>query len=316
MPTVKDFLTTLLTKAGAKLDDEQVVQALATAELATIQIPDALVTPIDNGLLSVKDAKNNHTEVRGHYFKMFADGIDKQIERLIEEGKLPDDAKTAILSEESTAKRITALTGKIRDIEAAKAKAGGADKEALNQEITRLNNELRTEKEKEGKLKSEHQEEIKKVRMSHALGGMLGSYKTKFDELPANVKENTLTAIINNSLAADAAEFSVDDAGQIILRKKDGTNFFGEDNRLLEPKSYLDKIFARDKILIVNDPNQNNNSGGGANTHNRNNGQNYNRQIQNQINNGSGNSGNRNNAANPVTSLVDEALAAFNSNGQ
>lgn len=311
--SAKEFLTVLLNKAGVKLDEEAIAQALAVPELANIELPDALITPIDNGLLSIKDAKNNHTEVKNHYFKAFADGIDKQIERIIEEVKLPDDIKSVILGEESTAKRITSLTAKIRETEAAKAKAGGADKEALNAEVTRLNNELRVEKEKESKIRAEHQEEIKKVRMSHALGGLLGSYKTKFDELPASVKESTLTAIINNSLGADAAEFSVDDSGQIILRKKDGTNFFGEDNRLLEPKTYLDKIFARDKILITNDQNQNN--GGGANPRNQNNGQNYNRQIQNQ-NNGNGNNGSKTNAANEVSSLADEALAAFSSNGK
>jgi len=296
------------------MDEDAITQALAVPELSTLQIPDSLITPIDNGLLSVRDAKNNHTEVKNHYFKAFADGIDKQIERIIEEGKLPDDVKTAILAEESTSKRITSLAAKIRETEAAKAKAGGADKDALNQEITRLNNELRAEKEKEGQLKEAHQKEIKTVKMSHALGGLLGGYKTKFDDLPAKVKESALTATINDALAADAAELTIDDAGQLILRKKDGTNFFGEDNRLLEPKTYLDKIFARDKILIVNDQNQNN--GNGANSRNQNNGQNFQRNFQNSGNGNNGNNGNNNAASKTlVSSLADEALAAFNSNG-
>jgi hypothetical protein len=310
--SAKDFLTLLLTKAGVKHDEEAIQTALASAELATIQIPDALITPIDNGLLSIQAAKNNHPEVKNHYFSQAYDGLDKELARFMEEHKLEDAVKQELLSEKSSTKRAVLLPLKIKMLEEQKASSGKGEKDTLQQEINRLNAELRAEKDKEAKIKADHLNEIKAVKMSHALGGLLGNYKTKFDELPANVKEKTLTAIIDNSLAADAAEISVDDAGQLILRKKDGTNFFGEDNRLLEPKSYLDKIFARDKILIVNDQNQNTNSGGGANSHARN-GQNFQRQNQNQ--NNSGNNGNGK-AANPVlASLAQEALQTFEGNG-
>lgn len=315
--SVQEFLTILLNKAGAKVDDEAIKTALSTPELANLQIPDELITPIDNGLLSLKDAKNNHPEVKNHYFSQAYDGLDKELSRFMDEHKLPDELKTELLGEKSSTKRAVLLAAKIKNLEEQKASSGKGEKDTLQQEINRLNAELRAEKDKEAAIRAEHKKEITQVQMNHHLGTLLGSYKTKFDELPANVKESTLKAIINSSLAADSAELTVDDAGQLILRKKDGTNFFGEDNRLLDPKSWVEKILARDKILVVNDQNQNNNSGNGANnSHNRNNGQSFQRQNQNQ-NNGSGNNGSGNGkAANPVlANLASEALKVFESNG-
>ena len=122
-----------------------------------------------------------------------------------------------------------------------------------------------------------------------------------------------MKSIINDSLAADAAELTVDDAGQLILRKKGGDNFFGDDHNIMTPKTYLDKILARDKILITTDQNQNN-GGGANNSHNRNNGQNYQRQ-QNQ-NNGSNGNGNNNAAKSPISGLVAESLKALEGNKQ
>jgi hypothetical protein len=309
----KEFITLLLQKANIKLDDEKIVAALASTDLSAIQIPDDLVTPIDNGLLSIQAAKNNHPEIKSHYKAELYDGLDKELSRIMDDHKIPDEVKAELVAEKSSTKRVALLTQKIRELEEKKASSGKGEKDTLQQEITKLNNELRDIKAKEQTIHEDYKKQLVEVKMGHSLGQLLGSYKTKFDELPPSVKDSTLKAIINNSLAADSAEFTVDEAGQLNLRKKGGDNFFGEDHNVMTPKSYLDKILARDKILITTDQSQNN--GGGANSHNRNNGQNYNRQNQSQ-NTGNGSNGGKTNAANPVSSLVDEALKAFATNGQ
>jgi hypothetical protein len=309
--TAKEFLTILLQKAGVKPDEEAIKLALDTPELSSVQIPDSLITPIDNGLLSVSAAKNNHTEIKNFYYKGFADYIDKHLLRFIEENKFPDEIKDAVLAEESTVKRISLLANKIKEAESAKAGAGKADKDTLQQEISRLQGELRAEKDKHAGILTEHQKAITEVKMGYSLGQLLGGFKTIYDDLPADVKDITLRAIINKNLAADAAEFSVDDGGQLVLRKKDGTNFFGEDHRPFTPNTYLEKLMARDKILKVNDQNQNQN-GNGASSHKQN-GQQFQR---NQNQNQNGNSNGNGKAANPVlASLANDALKAFEGNG-
>jgi hypothetical protein len=313
--SAKDFLTVLLTKAGVKMDDEAITTALASAELATIQIPDALITPIDNGLLSVQAAKNNHPEIKGHYTAQALDSLDKELERAMDDYKLPDEIKTELKGEKSSYKRATLLAAKIKNLEEQKASSGKGEKDVLQQEINKLNGELRDIKAKEQTIHEDYKKQLLDVKMGHSLGQLLGAYKTKFDELPANVKSSTLQAIINNSLTSDNAEFTVDEAGQLLLRKKGGDNFFGDDHSILTPKTYLDKILARDKILITTDQSQNN--GGGANSHNRNNGQTFQRQNQNQSNSGNNGNGNGKAASNTaMQSLVEEALQGFSGNGQ
>lgn len=300
--TAADFLKELAIKAGVKIDDEKIKPLLAAPELAGIQIPDELTTGIDNGLLSISAAKNNHPEIRGHYVAAAYDGLDKELNRFIEDHKLPDDIKAEILAEKSSTKRAVLLAAKIKELEEKKATSGKGEKETLQTQINELNAQLRTEKDKEAGIRSEYEKKLKDKDMSYALRNILGAYKTIYDGLDGEVKDITLKAIINKSLNADAAEFTVDDAGQLILRKKDGTNFFGEDNRLLTPKSYLDKIMSRDKILIVNDQNQQQQqNGNGAKTHVNNNGQQH---QQNQNGNNGGKAVNHS-----LMSLADRALA-------
>jgi hypothetical protein len=303
--TAAEFLKDLAIKAGVKIDDETFKPLLAAPELANINIPDELITGIDNGLLSLDSAMNNHPKIKGRYFSEAYDGLDKELARFIDEHKLPDDIKAEILAEKSSTKRAVLLAAKIKDLEEKKATSGKGEKDTLQQQINDLNAQLRAEKDKEAGIRAEYEGKLKDVKMGYTLGSLLGGYKTIYDELDGEVKDITLKAIINKSLNADAAEFTVDDSGELVLRKKDGTNFFGEDNRLLNPKSYLDKIMSRDKIIKVSDQNQNQNgNGNGAKNHLNNNG---NQQRQNQ-NNGNGDGKAVNHALN---SLADQALAAL-----
>jgi hypothetical protein len=307
--TAADFLKELAIKAGVNIDDDTIKPLLAAPELAGINIPDQLITGIDNGLLSISAAKNNHPEIKGHYVAAAYDGLDKEINRFMDDYKLPDDIKAEILAERSSTKRAVLLSAKIKALEEQKANSGKGEKDTLQLQINDLNAQLRAEKDKEAGIRAEYEGKLKDVKMGHTLGALLGGYKTIYDELDGEVKDITLKAIINKSLNADAAEFTVDESGQLVLRKKDGTNFFGEDNRLLTPKSYLDKIMSRDKIIKVTDQNQNQNNGNGngAKNHLNNNG---NQQRQNQNQNGNGN-GNGNAVNHTLNSLADQALAAL-----
>lgn len=307
--TAAEFLKDLAIKAGVKIDDDTFKPLLAAPELANINIPDELITGIDNGLLSLDAAKNNHPLMKPHYFSMAYDGLDKEINRFMDDNKLPDEVKADILAEKSSTKRAVLLAAKIKSLEEQKANSGKGEKDTLQQQINDLNAQLRSEKDKEAGIRAEYEGKLKDVKMGYTLGSLLSGYKTIFDEHDGEVKDIALKTIINKSLNADAAEFTVDDSGQLVLRKKDGTNFFGEDNRLLTPKSYLDKIMSRDKILKVSDQNQNQNqngNGNGAKSHLNNNG---NQQRQNQQN-GNGDGKTVNHALN---SLADQALAALES---
>ena len=166
--------------------------------------------------------------------------------------------------------------------------------EFLQQENDRLKNENRELREKEKAIHEGYKKQLSDFRRDKALAFLLVGLKTEFDDLTPSVKVSALTEITNARLTADSAELTVDESGQLQLRKKDGTNFFAEDHNLLTPKTYLDRILTRDKILKADDKGQNNNSNGTANL----NGQ--------QQNNSGGNWKNK-----TLTGLVNESLKAL-----
>jgi hypothetical protein len=173
--------------------------------------------------------------------------------------------------------------------------------EFLQQENDRLRNELKQVKEKESAIHEDYKKQLLGARTNQALTLLLAGFKTQFDDLPVSVKDQALKEIISTRLAADSAELTTDESGQLLLRRKDGTNFFGEDHRLLNPDSYLEKMMARDKILKVNDTKPDNTP----------------REANLQVTrNESGNNmrNNRtygNSGTATVTTLIDEALKSF-----
>jgi hypothetical protein len=158
----------------------------------------------------------------------------------------------------------------------------------LQQENTRLKNELKEAREKEKGIHEDYKKQLSGARRDRSLTLLLASFKTKFDDLPADVKDSALHEIINNSLAADNAELALGDSGQLVLRRKDGSNYFGEDHRLFTPNTYLEKVMDRQKILKSAEQQQ---------------------VVQNtaRANNNTGNSW----AERKISSLVDESLEVF-----
>lgn len=154
--------------------------------------------------------------------------------------------------------------------------------EILQQENDTLKNELR-------QMKEDHKKQLSEARKNLSLTLHTSSLKTEFDELPANVKDTVLKQIINKNLAADGAELSIGEAGNLVLRKKDGSNFFSEDNRLMDPSTYFEKVMEREKVLKNN------------------------AQPQHFKNTSESNKpeGSRHYRANVISNLVDEAMRSF-----
>lgn len=314
---VAEFLKSLLTKSGINLEDEAIKTAIAAVN-QDIEVPDEIATAIDNGLLSLASAKNNHPDIKGHYYAAAYDGLDKELDALMEAEKLPDELRRDIKQEKSSTKRAVLLTQKIKDLTAQKANANKGDKEELNRQIAELNTQLREIKDKEQAIHADYKNQLRQKDMGYALRGILGTYKTVYDEMDASTKDIVLDAIIKKNLNARNAEFTIDQNGNLVLQTKDGSNLFSDDHRPLNPKMFLDQVLASEKALKVTDTgNANNNFGpnnGRQNNSGHANGANF-HNNQNQNNSGNGNNGGG--KKNPVlASLVNESLAALEkSNG-
>lgn len=117
--------------------------------------------------------------------------------------------------------------------------------EILQQDNDRLKNEIQ-------QIKADHKNQLSEARKNLSLTLHIASLKTEFDELPASVKDTVLKQVINKNLVADGAVLSISDAGQLVLSKKDGSTFYSEDNRALDPNSYFERVMEREKVLKNN----------------------------------------------------------------
>lgn len=125
--------------------------------------------------------------------------------------------------------------------------------EFLQQENARLKNEIKEAREKERNIHEDYKKQLSGARRDQALTLLLAGFKTELDDLGVSVKDQALKEIISTRLAADSAELTVNESGQLLLRRKDGSNFFAEDHRLLDPNSYVEKIMTRDNIIRAGD---------------------------------------------------------------
>ena len=245
---ISDFLIGLAKKAGVELSAEQ-QEFLTGGELGRLDLDDTIVTPIDNSLISLKDAKNNHSEIRNFYHKQVYDGFDASLGTLMDEMELDDATRNEILVERNVSKRLPLLVKKVRDLEQRKANADKPDKAAINKQIEDLNHAIRQEKEERARVASEYDNKLKQFKIDSKKQTLLSNYKTIYDDLAPEVKYMTLFNVINKDLQDNNAEIVLGDGDSVALYKKDGTNYYGDNNQQINLQQFIESSLSRSKIL-------------------------------------------------------------------
>lgn len=256
-----EFIHALLVKGGGNSEAEALKNFFSISELNNIDVPEELSNAIDHNLLSLKDATNNHPEIKKHYDKQLFDTVDKIIGSTIEE--LPEDARQAVLGEKNTFKRIPLLATKIKEVEAKKFEAATTpdkaalqqQKEAWEKQVKDLTYEVRKSKEDIVGVKKEADARVQKIKVSSELRGLLNQYKTVYDELPPAAKAAAIESLINSELAQNAAEFVLDENEVFTLRKKDGTTYLSENHQEVKPQAFVESLLSKNKLLKVTKPN-------------------------------------------------------------
>lgn len=233
-----DLITNLLKKAGI------------THEAITDEVPDDVATQLDNSLLTIQAATNNHPQVKKVYFAQAYNGLDAEIETLMNEYELDETARTALKTETSSTKRAVALVKKIKELEAAKAAQAVEKAGPLQQQINELHEKLRVEKETLTNTRKEYDKKIRDIHIRSRQDALVSGYQTVYDDLPVEAKNAAINALIEKSLQENDAEFALDERGSFVINKKDGTNLFGDNHTQLTPQAFIDKSLS--KILRVN----------------------------------------------------------------
>lgn len=235
-----DLLKKLMVKAGITYD----------GDLAAI--PDDVASSVDNSLLTIAAATNNHPDVKKVYFAQAYNGLDAELKSMYTEFGLAEDVVREIEAAGGSTKKAVALVKKIKELG---DKSATPDKEAATKHaaaITELNNKLAAEIKKQTDLEAKFNNDLKGIKVKQKLDSMVGSLKTVYDDLDPVAKEAAITAILNKNLQDSDADFTFDEKGNLSLIKKDGTNLFGDNHTLVTPQSFIDKSLS--KILKVTTP--------------------------------------------------------------
>ena len=251
------FLFSLAEKAGIDPKDAGLTEILSNAALDNVELSKDLESSINKSLLSVVDAKNNHPEIKTHYFAEIMANVDRSLDDFYAASGLDKSVIDEVSKERSSTKRIALLGTKLKEVI---EKAGSTTKKApevdsLNQQIDALNNQLRAEKEGRQADNDRAKGEMNQFKTELNLNNKTGSVKTIYDELPSDVRAISIKNILEKELQDSNASFILDENGSLKLQKKDGSNYFDENNRQLTVDDFINKTLAKNKILKQSAPN-------------------------------------------------------------
>lgn len=250
MAKLKEFVIALAKKAG--YDTESPASKPFFDALGEVDVPEDIHKGIDNALISITDAKNNHTELKNHYQAQSLAGIDSSLEELMKDFELDEPTKQQILAERSTYKRVPTLARTLVELERKKAATtGGKDKQEIQKQIDELHTALRQEKEGRAKEKTEYENQRILDRISTKKNVLFSGLKTIHDELDPEVRYNILDTLVSKALQDNKAKLVLDDNGDISIIRNDGTTYHGENHQQIKPIQFIEQTLAKNKQIKV-----------------------------------------------------------------
>lgn len=266
MVKLKDFITNLAKKAGYDVASDAAKPFFDA--LPETEVPEDIHKGIDNSLISLTDAKNNHPEIKNHYTGQTLSGVDAVLEELIKDFSLDEETKKQILSERSTFKRVPNLTRTLVELERKKLTTNSSkDKQEIQKQIDDLQAALKAEKEGRDADKQNFENQKKQDRINSRKNVLFSGLKTIHDELDPETKYSILDTLIQRALHDTGAKFEFDENGNFILLRNDGTNFYGENHQQIKPLQFIEQTLAKNKQIKVTQTsgqNTGNNSNGSA----------------------------------------------------
>lgn len=245
------LLQHLAKKAGVAADDQQLINVLANADITKVTIHSDLVKAIDENLLSVEAAKDNHPDIKKVYVAQALNALDKKLAALIPDLGLSEDELKKLEANTNTYSKLDEVVKKLQD---KKAAASNEDKSALQRQVDDLLAQLQTAEQDKAQAVANVEILRKTDRTAYQLKLMMNGVKTVYDNMPQSAKDSAIDALIKNALQDKDAEFDFDESDSFIIRKKDGTSLLGANHTKITPQSFVDDILAQNKVLVVSQP--------------------------------------------------------------
>lgn len=245
-----EHLNAIFTKAGVPQDDPA-LKDLVT-KVATIEIKDELTEKFNQTYLTVEAAKHN-PEIKKSFFATALNGVDTEVQNILQELQYGDEIKTEIEAEKNTYKKVGILAKKIKELESQKAGASKGEKAELSKQIEALNTEIKTVKENAKKeteaVKNDYQEKLKDVYLTQILSGF------KYASDLAKDKDYLLPKTYIADALKEKKLRTVLDGKDFKLETESGTDYF-ENNSKVDFKTFTEKVLAQHKLPAVSETTQ------------------------------------------------------------
>lgn len=253
MANIAEFIYSLATKAGVPQDNQALKDLVANPDIQKVNITEDIEKSIYSTWMTADAAKNNPA-IKAHFFAAALDGVDRNMEKVLEAYNLSEEEKAAY-KEKSTYARIDYVTGLIKAKEAEKVNAAGGEKKALVEEVQKLQG-LLTEAQKSHQKALEEAKTTFTTQLSDLhYDNFLSTFQWGNKEIPADVHKITTRTLVDEELKKrnavrvwDGQKFVLKNAASPDLDYMDGAN-------KVEFNDFVTKVAAEKKLIMVTDPN-------------------------------------------------------------
>lgn len=250
--TAGEFITKLAQMAGLSTSDPDIVSILSNSEFSNYKIPESVTSRINSSMLTPDSARNNEA-LRRHYHAEILNGLDNNIETVIERFGIDGDIADSVRNEKKTTEKYNRLIERLNDLHAKKAASTTrSDKQELENEIGKLNNQVRDLNEKLKTAPTERDSFWTEKLKTKAIQNMLTSYNYAGEkDIPKDVLIETASVLLNRKLNENKIRLEYNsDQDNISLKTESGMDFY-KDNSPVSFKSFADSVLAESKLLSI-----------------------------------------------------------------
>lgn len=252
MAKIGTLIEKLLKKAGQDISVEELKPLFAL----DAEIADDIVAKVDKSLLTIDAAKSNSEVIKAIKATTLS-GADSKLDELIAElGLQPSED---FLSNKNTYDKIAVVTKLAHE---AGKKTGGATNKQTADDFAKkeadYNKQLKELKDslvaKENEFKTTRENDLTTFELKTILSGKNYIFPAEMD---TNLKLSTALGAVQNELSKNGLSIKRNAAGQLQIVDKDGNPAYNpKDNVAYEPNTFIDGALAQNKLLKINDANQ------------------------------------------------------------
>lgn len=255
--TLLTFFEQLADKAGIGSDTPELVTFLQNPAF-TSTVPDELISTFNKNLINLSDARDNHPAIKAHYYAQFSHNLERSWEKSMNDLDLDSEVLEELNADRGIMSKVHNMGERLKKFMDEKTK--NPDKkptkeiESLTTQINELNEKLRVEKEARKVDNEKSLFEKNQMQTENYLGAKIGGIKTIYDELPSEVRYLSIKNLLDKELQDSNADL-IPENKSLKLQKKDGSNYFDENNRQLNVDDFINKTLAKHKVLKQSAPN-------------------------------------------------------------